>query len=132
MDQWFATQLPPLGCFIMHTNFLFICHKIQTRVIYNSFAFWSLTLDICWLNHIHHLIITIMIKHKIIIRSIMFKLTLTRSLWYWPLIIIFNWLYNNFKNWINLGKIWTYKHHTIALTYWVKYANFEFLLFFII
>ena len=32
------------------------------------------------------------------------------------MIIFFNLLYKNFKNWNNLGKIWAYKHYTIALT----------------
>ena len=58
-------------------------------------------------------------NHKIQTRLInifcafMFELSMTRLLWYWPLIIVFNLLYKNVKNWNNLGKIWTYKHYKI-------------------
>ena len=64
MDQWFTTQPLSLRCCI--TQFFlkkFTCHKIWTRLIYNSCSFGLWLLDVCWLNHIHHLIITIIVMY---------------------------------------------------------------------
>ena len=49
---------------VYYTNiYLFTCQKIRTKLIYYSCALWSLILR-CWLNHIHHLIITIIIMYS--------------------------------------------------------------------